>query len=369
MTSIHSGLSDGALVETAAAIAAVQLPDGAIPWSPGGQIDAWNHIEAAMALDVAGRPAEARAAYSWLARTQNPCGSWFRCYRESESGVVVEDRGRESNHAAYLAVGLLHHLLTTGDEAFVDALWPALVAAMDFVLGLQRPGGEIGWELDAAGVPGAHVLLAGCSSMFQSLRCALDLARRRGEPQPDWELAAGLLGHAVAMHPERFTPKDQFSMDWYYPVLGGVLRGPSALARLDEGWDTFVVPGLGVRCVSDRPWVTGAETCELALALCALGDRDRAVRLFSDMQHLRHHDGSYWTGYVYPDDATSAPDRGRGAHWPGERTTYTAGAVLLASAMLAGDAATTYIFTGTELPVGIDEIGGTCESCADLRAA
>ena len=52
-------------------------------------------------------------------------------------------------------------------------------------------------------------------------------------------------------------------MDWYYPVLGGALRGAAAAERLARGWDTFVVPGLGVRCVSDQPWVTVAETCEL----------------------------------------------------------------------------------------------------------
>jgi hypothetical protein len=359
MTDLHSGLSRSAIEETGAAIAAVQLPNGALPWSPGGQIDAWNHVEAAMALDVAGRHDAARAAYDWLRATQNPDGSWYRSYRESEAGVVCEDAGRESNHAAYLAVGLLHHLLVSGDEAYLDQMWPTVVAALEFVLSLQRPGGEIRWERDAAGMPGTDALLTGCSSMFQSLRCALDLARRRDEPQPDWELAAAMLGHAVATHPERFSPKDLFSMDWYYPVLGGALRGPAGATRLDEGWETFVVAGLGVRCVSDRPWVTGAETCELALALCALGDRRRATKLFADMQHLRHDDGSYWTGYVYPD----------GKRWPAERTTYTAGAVLLASAVLAGDPAATYVFGGTELPVSPGEITTACESCADLRAA
>jgi hypothetical protein len=123
-------------------------------------------------------------------------------------------------------------------------------------------------------------------------------------------------------------------MDWYYPVLGGVLRGPTGASRIDEHWETFIVPDLGARCVSDHPWVTGAETCELVLALCALGEYDRAARLFADVQHLRHDDGSYWTGYVYPDDA----------FWPIERTTWTAGAVLLASAMLTGDPATTHVF-------------------------
>ena len=56
-------------------------------------------------------------------------------------------------------------------------------------------------------------------------------------------------------------------MDWYYPILGGALRGAQASARIAERWDEFVVDGLGIRCVDDRPWVTGAETCELVMAL------------------------------------------------------------------------------------------------------
>jgi hypothetical protein len=355
MTNLQSGLSLDLVKATGAAIASVQSGDGAIPWFHGGQTDPWDHVESAMALDVAGLHEEARAAYLWMARNQNPDGSWYRAYLRS----TVDDAIKETNFSAYLAVGLLHHLRVTGDTALVDTLWPNLVAAMEFVLRQQQPGGEIRWAVGGDGVPASESLLTGCSSMLHSLRCAIELARLRDEPQPDWELAAVLLGHAVAAHPERFSPRERYSMDWYYPVLGGALRGPAAAARLDEAWDSFVVPGLGVRCVSDRPWVTGAETCELVLALAAVGDHTRARRLFADMQHLRHDDGSYWTGYVYPDDA----------YWPDERTTWTAGAVLLASAMLAGEPATTAVFGGADLPVGPDEIATACESCADLRPA
>ena len=40
-------------------IAALQLPSGMILWFPGGHADPWNHVEAAMALSVGGRVAEA----------------------------------------------------------------------------------------------------------------------------------------------------------------------------------------------------------------------------------------------------------------------------------------------------------------------
>ena len=47
------------VVATARAIAAVQRPDGMIPWFPGGHCDPWNHVEAAMALTVCGLTTEA----------------------------------------------------------------------------------------------------------------------------------------------------------------------------------------------------------------------------------------------------------------------------------------------------------------------
>ena len=146
-----------------------------------------------------------------------------------------------------------------------------------------------------------------------------------GEPQPDWELAAGRLAHVVACHPEAFADKSRFSMDWYYPVLGGSVRGPGAAAWLAAGWPDFVVPGLGVRCVRDEPWVTGAETCELVLALDATGDRSRAREMFAEIQFLRDPDGGYWTGWQYANRK----------HFPNERSGYTSAAVILAADALS----------------------------------
>ena len=216
---------------------------------------------------------------------------------------------------------------------------------------------QIAWACGPDGAAADEALLTGCSSMYHGLRCALAVAGHLERPQPDWELAAASLGHAVAAHPQRFSPRDRYSMDWYYPILGGALRGDEARQRLRSDWDRFVVPGLGLRCVSDRPWVTGAETCELVLALCALGEFEEAAAMFRSMQHLRHDDGSYWTGYVFPDDA----------RWPEECTTWTAAAVLLASAFLTRDPVTSAVFGGVDLPVGPYSLTFACEDEACAR--
>ena len=326
--------------QTAESIAAEQEPSGAIPWFTGGHTDPWDHVESAMALTVAGLLEPARAAYDWCRVTQRPDGSWPIQFRNG----VIEDANSDSNFCAYIAAGVWHHLLITGDRSFADTMWPVVAKAMDFVLGLQRPNGEISWAQSKAGpIPGA--LLTGCASIHHSIRCALALADYIGEPQPEWEVAVGRLGHAIVAHPGSFVPKDRHAMEWYYPVLCGALRGSAARARIDDRWDDFVVPGLGIRCVDDRPWVTGAETCELVMALDAIGDRARAHQQFAAMHHLREDDGSYWTGLVFAD----------GKRWPEERTTWTGAAVILAADALTGATPGSGIFRGADLPRGLED--------------
>ncbi|MFH3698880.1 hypothetical protein WAH92_23175, partial [Acinetobacter baumannii] len=75
------------VAQTVDAIAAVQRPDGNIPWVEGGQTDPWNLVEAAMALDVGHAFAAAERAYEWLARMQRPDGSWHAYYQ----GDAVKD--------------------------------------------------------------------------------------------------------------------------------------------------------------------------------------------------------------------------------------------------------------------------------------
>lgn len=343
-------LSPEDAVATGKAIAAVQESSGAVPWFPGGHVDPWDHVESAMAMSAVGLFDAAEHAYDWSRTTQRADGSWPMQVRDGE----VEDAAADTNFCAYLAVGVWHHLLITGDDAFAARMWPAVRRAVDFVLSTQRPDGALDWAVTADGVRAGEALLSGCSSIHQSLRCALALAEHVGVQQPGWEVALGRLGHALREHPEAFTAKSRYSMDWYYPVLGGALRGAAGRERLAGRWADFVVDGLGARCVDDHPWVTGAETCELVLSLDALGDRPSAVEQFAAMQHLRDPDGSYWTGLVYADDQ----------RWPEERTTWTGASVILAADALSRTTPGNGIFRAEDLPLGL-----VVEDCACLQGA
>ena len=341
------------VLATAASIARVQERDGAVPWTPGSHTDTWNHVEAAMGLLVGGQVDAAQRAYDWCLATQRADGSWPM----RVTAGVVDDASGETNMSAYLAVGVWHHWLVRRDEGFVRRCWRAVRRGLDFVVGLQLPFGGIAWARDPAGAVNEEALLAGSSSIFQALTAGIALSELMDEPQPEWELAVGRLGHALRHHRDRFLDKSTFSMDWYYPVLGGAVRGDAARELLDSRWDEFVVPGLGIRCVDTNPWVTGAETCELALSLDAVGDHGRATALLRDMQHLRAEDGGYWTGYVFEDAAI----------WPEEQTTYTAAAVILAVDALSVTTPGSDIFRGSSLPLAHPEIGLEC-GCEDATA-
>jgi hypothetical protein len=328
-------LTAGEFRATGEALARMQLPSGAIPW-PDGHVDAWDHVECAMALSACGLRAQARRAYAWLRDAQRVDGSWPR----SVTGATIADPAGEAHHAAYVAVGAWHEYLVTGDDAFARVMWPTVRLALDWVLGLRTPRGEIAWERDAGGVPGEFALLSGCASIYQGLHCGVALGKLVSEPRPDWERAAERLGQLIEACPEAFADKSRFAMDWYYPVLGGALRGTAGERRLRSGWDAFVVPDLGVRCVSDEPWVTVAETCELVLALDACGLHGLAGTFLDCVAPRRRPDGGYWTGWQYVNQEP----------FPADCSSWTAAAVLLAADALGGFSRGSGIFRDVPAP-------------------
>ena len=317
-----------------------QQSNGEIPWFEGGYTDPWDHVESAMGLSIAGEHAAARRAYEWLARMQLEDGSWWASYRGEE---VDNPQRRESNFVAYIATGVWHHYLVSGDRDFLCALWPTVDKAIGFVLSLQTEHGDIHWKVDADSVPEQDALVTGCSSIYKSLECAHNIAVTLGEDRPNWLLARERLGQALRNKPERFDrtweSKARYSMDWFYPVLTGVLTEADARARLAARWDEFVEDKLGCRCVSDEPWVTVAESCELVMALLAAGDHARAVEVYSWLHQWRASDGSYWTGYQMAEDLL----------WPDEKPTWTAGAILLAADALTQHTAAANLFCSVQL--------------------
>ena len=299
-------------------IAETQLESGEIPWCQGQKTDPWDHIEAAMGLSIGGYLKEAGRAFEWLARVQRADGSCYSAYMRG----IPHDRTRETNLSSYVAVGVYHYYLITGDIGILTEMWPTISAAIDFALKLQTPDGEIYWAISPEGNVDPMALLTGCSSIFMSVKCAIAIARILGHSKPMWRKALGKLENAIKNKPYLFNmTKSRYAMDWFYPILTGILTGDEAQRRIDRYWKKYVVEDRGVKCVFDEPWVTIAETSELSLALSAMGNMDLAKIVFNWISDRRYEDGSYWCGFTCPDLII----------WPEDKLTWTNAVALMAA--------------------------------------
>ena len=317
-------------------IEALQKRDGTIPWVETGVWDPWNHGESAMALAIAGRAEAAARALDALADRQDADGGWIA---DLGAGIAMDeacerlappaepDTARDTNFTGYVSVVVLRAALAL-DAPRLIARHEAMVSrALDWVCGRQTPYGDVVWRDPDPGQPLEDVdsLRAGNASLYKSLECGLRIADALEHDRPDWAAARAGIAHALNERPERFdrtgVDRARYAMDWYYPVLTGVLTGQASRKRLEAGWERFVVADLGCRCVCDEPWITAAETAELALACLSAGWNDRARTLINELAPLIAEDGGYWMGWQYD----------LGMVWPKERPSWTAGAVVLAA--------------------------------------
>ena len=169
----------------AALIADTQLSSGEIPWCEDQKTDPWDHIEAAMGLSIGGYFSEAKRAFEWLADMQLADGSWYAAYKNS----APLDKTRDANMSTYVAVGVFHYYLITGDLSILEKMWPTIAGAITFALSLQTPEGEIYWAINPQGEIDSMALLTGSSSIYMSLKCAIAIAKRLNRRVPEWERA------------------------------------------------------------------------------------------------------------------------------------------------------------------------------------
>jgi hypothetical protein len=236
-----------------------------------------------------------------------------------------------------------------------------LERAISWCLRYQRQGGEIAWSIGPDGAVGTFALLAATSSFQHSLHSAARVAEVLGHQREaeTWSAAASRAAEAVAERPGSFEPKDRWAMDWYYPVLSGAVVGHAARRRMLERWSEMVLDGVGVRCVADKNWVTAAETAECAMAAARAGMRAEADELLAWTGHLRASDGSYWTGCVHP-ECVRFPG--------GQKSTYSAAAVLIADHVLNLRSSAAAIFAGPAHAAGSPSAWTADRiSLADLR--
>lgn len=304
-------------------IQSCQQENGAILWFKGGKLDPWDHTEAAMALSIVGDYENFKRAFNWLRAQQNPDGSWYSKYYGDASDGDLDRAKKETNFVAYPACGLWHYYLISQDIEYVEHAFPQIERAIDFVLAQQSADGDIQWAISANEKLPKDALVTASSSVLRSLECAIRLANKL-DIKHQWHKPYHRLAETLLNKPWRFDrtweSKSRFSMDWFYPILAGIYKPSESKIRLESRWNEFVHPEFGCRCVSDEPWMTVAESCELVLALIASQQTDKGKQLFNQLLRWQDDDGGFWTGYSFRDKVI----------WPTEKTTWTAAAILLA---------------------------------------
>ena len=303
-------------------IAECQNTQGAIAWEPNGKVDPWDHVESIMALNLLDFKDEALKGFDWLISSQQQDGSWYSEYQ----GEKITNLNKETNFCAYISSGALHHFLNYKERSFLEKIWPTLKKSIEFVMSGQTDEGDILWAKDNNEEWMDDSLLTGCSSIFKSLNDFNKIAKTLGYEEFILKEEIKNLKDSITNKPERFDrtweSKARYSMDWYYPVLCGIHSKQDSKKIINERWDEFVVPSLGCKCVSEEPWVTVAESCELILALNKIDEKKAALEIFENISKLVDlKDKLFWTGYVYKDDK----------FWPIEKPSWTAAAVVLAA--------------------------------------
>jgi MMP endo-(1,4)-3-O-methyl-alpha-D-mannosidase len=304
-----------------------QLPSGAIPWFRAAITDPWDHVECAIALDLAGRFDEAVKAYEWSHETQNSDGSWYSSYPQ----VKQDDQTKDANFIAYIATGIWFHYLATKETGFLRKMWPMVEKAIDFTSSLQQPTGEVFWAVSPAGKAWPGAILTSSSCIWHSFRNGVNIAKSLGIDKRNWEEASYKLLKAMREHPELFDRmgenKRRYAMNWFYPVLTGVLKGKDAKERIDRGWNDFIIENWGCRVAVDEDTTAVAETCELIVALALIGEHKKARMLLDWTLKLRDDKPGFCRGIKFPEKVACPPDE--------ERATWTSAALILAIAALS----------------------------------
>tara|TARA_X000001036_G_scaffold221682_1_gene207437 strand:+ start:1646 stop:2689 length:1044 start_codon:yes stop_codon:yes gene_type:complete len=299
-----------------------QFASGAVPSNPDGSHDPWDHLEAVMGLTTLGYNDEALKGINWMVANQNEDGSWYNLYQDKEPLEL----NKQSNYSSYIAVAVWHFYLLNNDIDFLQTYWEAVQKGISFSLTLQHSNGAIAWNVDENAKIDADYLLTGCSSIAKSLECAIAICQvlEHQQYESEWRVSHLKLITALENPSEIFDLKkdrSKFSMDWYYPILGGINSKQRIASLMMKIKDSFWIKGLGIKCVSDEPWVTVAETSECSIAYKKIGEDKIALELLHNALAIVDAKGIPYMGWQFHENI----------YWPEETPSWTSAACILAA--------------------------------------
>jgi hypothetical protein len=299
-----------------------QFISGAIPSNQDGSHDPWDHLEAVMGLTTLGYNIQALKGLHWMSANQNEDGSWYNLYQDEEPLEL----NKQTNYASYIAVAVWHYYLLNNDIDFLQNFWEPVKKGILFSLSLQHSNGAIAWNIDKFEKIDKDYLLTGCSSIAKSFECAIAICQVLGHQnyESEWKIAHSKLITALEHPSEIFDlqkDRSRFSMDWYYPILGGINSKQRIASLRKKIQDSFWIQGLGIKCVSDEPWVTVAETSECSIAYKKIGEDKIALELLQNAIAIVDGKDIPYMGWQFSENI----------YWPDETPTWTSAACILAA--------------------------------------
>ena len=219
-----------------------------------------------------------------------------------------------------------HFYLINNDINFLQEFWEPVKKGILFSLSLQHNNGAIAWNIDEFEKIDEDYLLTGCSSIAKSLECAIAICQALGDQnyESEWRIAHSKLIAALENPSGIFDLKkdrSRFSMDWYYPILGGINSKKRINSLTTKIKDSFWIQGLGIKCVSDEPWVTVAETSECSIAYKKIGKDKIALELLHNAISIVDSKGIPYMGWQFHENI----------YWPDETPSWTSAACILAA--------------------------------------
>ena len=321
ISSIDPGSLDG-LNHLGEYIINLQLLSGAIPSNQDGSHDPWDHLEAIMGLTTLGYKDQALKGFDWMIANQNEDGSWYNLYIDEDPLEL----NKQTNYASYIAVAVWHFYLLNNEINFLQNFWEPVKKGILFSLSLQHENGAIAWNMDENAKIDEDYLLTGCSSIAKSLECAIAICQvlEHQSLESEWRGAHSKLLNALEKPAEIFDLKkdrSRFSMDWYYPILGGINSKERIASLIGRIQDSFWIKGLGIKCVEDEPWVTVAETSEFVMAAIKADQLELAKKIFCESLNISDSCNIPYMGWQYEENI----------FWPHEKPSWTAAALILAA--------------------------------------
>ena len=293
-----------------------QSSSGMIYWDEKKNFDAWDHFECLTALAILGRKDSFLKGLNWFLDNLSKDNQIFSSYK----GKKITQNYYELHHAIYFSVPLLQGFYIFEEIELLKKNFETLKNIVEKTINSRDNYGFFYWA-EKDGEFQDNSLISATSSIYLSLKASIEIYKFLKKDTKLLEDIIKSIEQQFTGDMSRFNrdgvDRSRFSMDAYYPYLAGInLDNQTLLDSLSD----FYVPGMGIKCVKEEPWVTFAESSEAIISLIRVGEIEFAKKIMSEIENFKNEEGIFPTGYQFSEKI----------FWPDERSTWTNAAYIIA---------------------------------------